>query len=144
MEQGHQWQFNIIQESNLKHFNSLRTAAVLGFILSAVLLNGCASSSSYSPLTGAEPALNSDTTRVPRTLRLYYDALPVVEASSLKLTGPNGEHNLRGLHTMGMNDLMVEILDPVTEGEYLVEWVTKVGEDPATYSGSYTFSVTDE
>jgi methionine-rich copper-binding protein CopC len=45
---------------------------------------------------------------------------------------------------MGMNDLMVEILDPVTEGEYLVEWVTQVGVDPAIYSGSFTFRVRDE
>jgi methionine-rich copper-binding protein CopC len=128
----------------LKHFDSLRTAAVLGFILSAVLLNGCANSTAYSPLIGAEPALHSDTTRVPRVLRLYYDSLPMVDSSSLKLTGPNGEHTLRGLHTMGMNDLMVEILDPVTEGEYLVEWVTQVGVDPAIYSGSFTFRVRDE
>jgi methionine-rich copper-binding protein CopC len=135
---------NTYQENNLKQTISTKFMAVLVFALSTALLNGCASSSSYTPLTGAEPALDSDLTRAPRTLRLFYDALPVVDSSSLTLTGPSGEHKLRGLHTMGMNDLMIEILDPVTEGEYLVEWVTKVGDDPATYSGSFTFRVQGE
>lgn len=127
----------------MKQSISTKFVAVLVFALGAAFLNGCASNSSYTPLTGAEPALNSELTRAPRTLRLFYDALPVVESSSLKLTGPTGEHKLRGLHTMGMDDLMIEILDPVTEGEYLVEWVTQVGSDPTTYSGSFTFRVSD-
>lgn len=128
----------------MKQSISTKFVAALIFVLGAALLNGCASNSSYTPLTGAEPALNSELTRAPRTLRLFYDALPVVESSSLKLTGPTGEHKLRGLHTMGMDDLMIEILDPVTEGEYLVEWVTQVGDDPTTYSGSFTFRVSDQ
>jgi methionine-rich copper-binding protein CopC len=119
----------------------MKFIAVLMFTMGVALVTGCASSSSYTPLTGAEPALNSDITRVPRTLRLFYDTLPVVEVSTVKLTGPNGEHRLRGLHTMGMNDLMMEIQDPLTEGEYLVEWVTQLTDNPETYSGSYTFRV---
>ena len=78
-------------------------------------------------------------TRAPRTLRLFYNALPDVDQSSLRLVGPNGEHQLRGLHTMAADDLMVEIMDPVTEGEYSVEWTTVVGDDPAVYSGSFSF-----
>lgn len=128
----------------MKQSISTKSIVVLAFTLSIALLNGCTSSASYTPLTGAEPAINSDLTRAPRTLRLFYDALPVVDSSSLKLTGPDGEHKLRGMHTMGMDDLMIEILDPVTDGEYLVEWVTKVGDDPATYSGSFTFRVNAE
>jgi methionine-rich copper-binding protein CopC len=125
----------------LKQSISIKSISVLVFALATLVLNACASSSSYTPLTGAEPGIDSELTRPPRTMRLFFDGLPVVESSSLKLTGPSGEHQLRGLHTMGMDDLMIEILDPVTAGEYLVEWVTKVGDDPSTYSGSFTFRV---
>ena len=111
-------------------------ASLLGFVLSA-----CVSSGDYSPLLRAEPEMNSELTRVPRTLRLFYDALPDVDRSSLKLIGPDGEHQLRGLHTMAADDLMIEILDPVTTGEYRVEWTTVVGDDPTVYSGVFSFSV---
>ncbi len=125
----------------MKQSISIKRMSALSLAFATLVLSACASSTSYTPLTGAEPGIGSELTRPPRTMRLFYDALPVVESSSLKLTGPNGEHKLRGLHTMGMDDLMIEILDPVTNGEYLVEWETKVGDDPITYSGSFTFQV---
>lgn len=91
----------------------------------------------------AEPEIGGTLTRVPRTLRLYYSALPDVSQSSLRLIGPQGEHALRGLHTMAADDLMIEIMDPVTIGSYTVEWTTVVGDDPTTYSGSFDFTVVD-
>lgn len=104
---------------------------------------GCSStSSSYSPFLYAEPAAGAELTRAPRTLRLFYAALPDVSKSNLTLTGPTGEHKLRGMHTMGADDLMIEILDPATPGDYKVEWTAVVGDDPVSYEGSYTFSVT--
>lgn len=112
-----------------------RTAAA------ALLLAGCAGDGEYTPLLRAEPAVDGRLTRAPRTLRLYYDALPDVSRSSIRLTGPNGEHRLRGLHTMASDDLMIEIMDPVTDGEYTVEWVAVVGDDPAVRRGAYRFSV---
>jgi methionine-rich copper-binding protein CopC len=42
---------------------------------------------------------------------------------------------------MGADDLMIEILDPVTTGEYTVQWTAVVGDDPTAYQGMYTFSV---
>ncbi|MDA0687897.1 MAG: copper resistance protein CopC [Proteobacteria bacterium] len=113
---------------------------VLVMIVAAVA-TGCASSPEYSPLIGSEPEIGASLSRAPRTLRLYYNALPDVSRSSLRLTGPAGEHQLRGLHTMAADDLMIEILDPVTTGTYTVEWTTVVGDDPAVYSGSFDFSV---
>ncbi len=112
------------------------------FLVAIPVLAACTSTTSYSPLLSAEPEIDGNLSRVPRTLRLYYDALPDVSRSSLKLIGPNGEHQLRGLHTMAADDLMIEIMDPVTDGNYTVEWSTVVGDDPAVYSGSYSFSVT--
>ena len=112
--------------------------AILAF---AGQLSACASSSDYTPLLRAEPEIGGELSRPPRTLRLYYDALPDVSRSSLKLTGPSGEHRLRGLHTMAADDLMIEIMDPVTNGDYTVEWTTVVGDDPTAYSGVFSFTV---
>lgn len=107
-----------------------------------LLLAACATSANdYSPLLRAEPGIDADLTRAPRTLRLYYDALPDVSRSSLSLSGPAGVYPLRGLHTMAADDLMVEIMEPLTPGEYVVEWETAVGADPTLHRGSYTFRV---
>jgi len=111
------------------------------FVLLCAQLIGCVTNGAYSPLLRAEPEIGSELTRAPRTLRLYFDALPNVSQSSLRLVGPNGEHQLRGLHTMADNDLMIEIMDPVTIGEYRLEWVTVVENDPSTYSGIFNFTV---
>ena len=111
------------------------------FVLLCSQLIGCATNGAYSPLLRAEPEIGSELNRAPRTLRLYFDSLPNVSQSSLRLVGPNGEHQLRGLHTMADNDLMIEIMEPVTIGEYQLEWVTVVENDPSTYSGVFNFTV---
>jgi methionine-rich copper-binding protein CopC len=48
------------------------------------------------------------------------------------------------MHTMASDDLMIEIMDPITTGQYTVEWVTVIGEDPSIYAGSFNFSVAVE
>lgn len=111
------------------------------FVLLCSQLIGCVTNGVYSPLLRAEPEIGSELNRAPRTLRLYFDSLPNVSQSSLRLVGPNGEHQLRGLHTMADNDLMIEIMEPVTIGEYRLEWVTVVENDPSTYSGVFNFTV---
>ena len=111
------------------------------FVLLCSQLIGCVTNGAYSPLLRAEPENGSELNRAPRTLRLYFDSLPNVSQSSLRLVGPNGEHQLRGLHTMADNDLMIEIMEPVTIGEYQLEWVTVVENDPSTYSGVFNFTV---
>ena len=115
----------------------------IGGLISAVFLSACASETGYTPLISSEPEIGASLTRAPRTLRLFYNALPDVSQSSLRLVGPTGEHQLRGLHTMAADDLMIEIMDPVTTGTYTVEWTTVVGDDPMVYSGSYNFSVSE-
>ena len=112
---------------------------VLALGLASFVLVGCVSDSGYTPLLRAEPEIGATLNRAPRTLRLFYAALPDVERSSLRLVGPHGAHQLRGLHTMAADDLMIEIMDPVTPGEYVVDWSTAVGEDPTVYSGSFNF-----
>ena len=111
------------------------------FVLLCSQLIGCVTNGAYSPLLRAEPEIGSELNRAPRTLRLYFDSLPNVSQSSLRLVGPNGEHQLRSLHTMADNDLMIEIMEPVTIGEYQLEWVTVVENDPSTYSGVFNFTV---
>jgi methionine-rich copper-binding protein CopC len=111
------------------------------FVLAASLV-GCASSTDYSPFLRAEPAADSVLNRAPRNLRLFYEALPDVTNSSLTLTGPEGNYDLRGFHTMGSDDLMIEITNPsIPDGDYVVAWSAVVGEDSTVYDGSYQFSV---
>lgn len=106
------------------------------------LLTACATSQEYSPLLRSEPEAGSVLTRAPRTLRLLYDALPDVSRSNLTLLGPAGEYRMRGMHTMGADDLMIEIFEPAaTDGDYTVNWTTVVGDDPAVYQGSFQFTV---
>ncbi|MCG8415008.1 MAG: copper resistance protein CopC [Pseudomonadales bacterium] len=108
------------------------------------VLASCVSSPEESPLIRAEPDVGSVLTRAPRTLRLYYTALPDVSQSSLRLIGPDGDLALRGLHTMAADDLMIEILDTVTPGSYTVVWETVVEGSPAQHEGSYQFSYVPE
>lgn len=107
----------------------------------SVLLAACASGTEYTPIINSEPAADSIQTRMPRTLRLYYNALPDVERSSLSLIGPEGEVELRGLHTMAADDLMIEIMEPLANGDYAVHWTAIVGDDPAEYTGEVHFQV---
>jgi len=56
--------------------------------------------------------------------------------------GQDGDLALRGMHTMAADDLMIEILDPVTPGSYTVYWETVVEGDPTEHKGSFQFSYT--
>lgn len=115
------------------------TSVLLAGLLT--VLAGCTTSSTPTPLLSAEPAIDAELNRAPRTLRLFYNALPDVSRSSLRLVGPAGnELALRGLHTMAADDLMIEIMDPVQPGTYTVYWTTVVGDDPTVYDGSFQFS----
>ena len=118
----------------------VRASLVIVFVVG--MLTACVSDREYSPLLRSEPAADSVLTRAPRTLRLLYDALPDVSQSSLSLIGPAGEYRLRGMHTMGADDLMIEIFEPAaTDGDYIVNWTTVVGSDSGVYQGSFNFSV---
>ncbi len=115
----------------------------LVLVLGLSALAACSNQTTYSPFLEAEPAPGEALTRAPRTLRLFFNALPDVEQSSLRLIGAGGEHQLRGLHTMAADDLMIEIMDAVTPGTYTVEWSTVVADDPTQYSGSYEFTFSE-
>ena len=104
-------------------------------------LVACGLEMPHSPILSSEPAEGAVLTRAPRTLRLYFEGLPDVDRSTLRLQGPNGEHRLRGLHTMSADDLMIEILDPLPPGDYTVEWTTVIVNNPTIYSSTFDFTV---
>tara|TARA_R110002073_G_scaffold270094_1_gene433372 strand:- start:726 stop:1112 length:387 start_codon:yes stop_codon:yes gene_type:complete len=119
---------------------NIRSLFGLFFIVAS--LAGCAASTDSSPFLRAEPAADSVLNRAPRNLRLFFSALPDVPSSSLSLSGPGGNYDLRGFHTMGADDLMIEITNPsIPDGDYVVTWSAVVGEDPTVYEGSYGFTV---
>lgn len=92
----------------------------------------------------ADPEVDAEMNYSPRTLRVFLAELPEVSDSSMTLTGPDGDVALDGLHTMGADDLMIEIVDfPLASGEYMVEWTAKFAGDKKQYSGSYRFTVAE-
>lgn len=107
----------------------------------AVFQSACTTAGSDGAFISAEPEQGAVLSTAPRQLRLYYVELPDVPSSSVILEGPNGEVNLRGLHTMGANDLMMEIFDEVPNGSYTVKWSTVLGDDPTQHQGQYEFTV---
>ena len=111
------------------------------FLVTTATLVACGSAIPHSPMLDSEPEAGAVLTRAPRTLRLYFEDLPDVDRSALRLVGPNGEHQLRGMHTMAADDLMIEILDPLTPGDYTVEWTTVIADNPTVYSGTFDFTV---
>ena len=113
------------------------------FLVINSTLAACGLAMSHEPILSSEPAEGAVLTRAPRTLRLYFEGLPDVDRSTLRLLGPNGEHRLRGLHTMSADDLMIEILDPLTPGDYTVEWTTVIVNNPTIYSSTFSFTVED-
>lgn len=136
--------FRIAQMERPSGLNSIMSLLRNTFITALLtFLASCSSSASFTPLLRAEPEIGAALTRAPRTLRLFYSALPDVSQSNLRLVGPNGEHALRGLHTMAADDLMIEILDPVTPGTYTVYWTTVVENDPKHHEGSFQFSYSE-
>ena len=111
------------------------------FLVTTATLAACGLAIPHSPMLDSEPEAGAVLTRAPRTLRLDFEDLPDVDRSALRLVGPSGEHQLRGIHTMAADDLMIEILDPLTPGDYTVEWTTVVADDPTVYSGEFDFTV---
>lgn len=75
-----------------------------------------------------------------RSLRVWFDQAPDVQASELSLAGPAGaELEVTGLHTMGEEDLMARIVGRMPDGEYTATW--RVGSGPDAATGSWTFEV---
>ena len=106
-------------------------------------LAACGLAMSHSPILSSEPAEGAVLTRARALYDSIFEGLPDVDRSTLRLQGPNGEHRLRGLHTMSADDLMIEILDPLTAGDYTVEWTTVIVSDPTIYSSTFSFTVED-
>lgn len=113
------------------------------FIISFIFIASC-SETTVMPETfvKAEPAVDAVLDRRPRTLRIYLTALPDIPKSTLKLFGETGEVSLSRFHTMGADDLMIEIDDhPLPNGKYRVEWTAVVEGSSGTTSGQYEFTV---
>ncbi len=111
-------------------------------ILICLMLSSCVGGTAHTPLLNSEPAADTTVSREPRTLRLFFEALPDVPNSRVTLTGPAGEYQIRGMHTMGADDLMMEIYQPaLVSGDYTVTWSAVLEGDTTVYEGSFGFSV---
>jgi methionine-rich copper-binding protein CopC len=93
----------------------------------------------------ADPGVDAVLDYYPRTLRIFLKSLPDIRNSEIHFYGKQGEVSLSHFHTMGANDLMIEIDDyPLPNGKYRVEWIAAVGEENHRFRGEYQFSVAVE
>ena len=115
----------------------------LFFFVAVLSMFSCAQTTVIPPVfIKAEPGVDAVLDRRPRTIRIFLTELPNIPKSTLKLFGENGEVSLSRFHTMGADDLMIEIDDhPLPNGKYRVEWTATLGEDERQYSGQYQFTV---
>ena len=87
-----------------------------------------------------DPEKDATLTRPPQHLRVFFDVEPDPAKSELKLSGPEGELEIEGLHTMGEKDLMGRIVGRVADGEYTASWKA-TGVDGSTSEGQWKFTV---
>lgn len=92
------------------------------------------------PKVQTDPTDGAEMTRPARSLRVWFDRAPVVEESSLTLSGPNGDLQVAGLHTMGEDDLMARVVGPMPDGEYEASY-SATFVDGETLSGSWSFRI---
>lgn len=115
-----------------------RASVVILSVVALCLVAGAALA--HILLEKTEPAEGEVLDRPPRSLRVWFNRPPDVEACHLTLTGPHGELELEGLHTMGENDLMVRIVGRVPDGEYTAKWKA-AGDDGHVREGEWKFTV---
>lgn len=97
-------------------------------------------------LLQSQPADGAMLDEAPQWMRLFFSKLPQVDASQLKLTriGDTSEEiPLRGMHNMGSNDLMIEIVEPLEPGAYEVSWMATFDDEENALNGSYRFAVSN-
>lgn len=95
----------------------------------------------------AIPAVDSLVQQPVRFLRLYFNKAPIVKGSEIILRRAEEEGGEKspqalpifGLHTMGQNDLMIPVGVKLDDGNYIVEWRGRFGEQEV--SGQYRFRV---
>lgn len=121
----------------------LKKTALSVFFVSILLgLSACGTEDGAQVFIKADPAAGAELDHSPRTLRIYLTELPDIGNSSISLAGPEGDVPLSRFHTMGANDLMVEVdQNPLPNGQYTVEWTARFVDGDKTYAGSYQFSV---
>jgi len=93
-----------------------------------------------SPVVSTDPEDGAVLSRPARSLRVWFEETPAVETSSLALTGPAGDLEVTGLHTMGENDLMARVVGPMPDGEYTATWRIRQ-EDGDEVEGTWTFEI---
>ncbi len=114
--------------------------------ISIIVIVSCAQKTvTPSVFIKAEPAVDAVLDRRPRTLRIFLTELPDIPKSTLKLFGEYGEVSLSRFHTMGADDLMIEIDDhPLPNGKYRVEWTAVLDGGTEEFAGKYEFTVAVE
>ncbi len=98
-------------------------------------------------LIRSEPAAGTELQQTPRFLRLYFDRLPEVSASTVTLhrtDDPDTSIPLPGMHNMGADDLMMSVGSELTPGTYVVRWNASYRNEVSPQSGEFEFVVASQ
>lgn len=107
-------------------------------------LSACSKENSTTlTLIKAEPQADATVNSPPNALRLFFDSAPDAQSSQIILRGPQGEIPTMGMHTMGMNDLMIMVNRPtLPDGQYEVSWkAVSVNHTESISDGTYAFVI---
>ncbi len=121
------------------------TAVLVAALLTLIACAGPAATLGAAPaeepiaVVATEPEDGAVVDRPVRSLRVWFDRSPDVALSQLTLSGPAGELEVTGLHTMGEDDLMAQVVGRMPDGEYTAGWTVGSGEQ--AQQGSWTFEV---
>ncbi len=97
----------------------------------------------HAHLTTAEPAQQSQLSTSPERLTLHFTEDLEPAFSRIELLSPAGKAIATGKASVGKTEkstLTVPVSNPLTQGEYRVNWHV-VSVDGHATSGSYTFSI---
>jgi methionine-rich copper-binding protein CopC len=90
-------------------------------------------------LTRSSPEDGAVVERPVRSARSWFDQTPDPGASTIEIVGPS-LLELKGLHTMGENDLMATVAGPMPDGIYTLRYQA-AGADGERQSGSLSFEI---
>ncbi len=85
---------------------------------------GCVAQSGSDAITvlKSSPAAGATLTEAPQSVRIWFDRVPESEDWELALVGASEERKVSYIHTIGENDLMGMLLEPIPDGKYTLRW----------------------
>lgn len=111
-------------------------------LLTGAMLAAAPHSALHLELTKSEPAKGATLTQSPSAIQLWYSQEPQVKLTTVKLTGPAGELDLKPVTVVGEDGkhLSAPVPGALAPGAYTVAWRT-LARDGHVVNGEFGFSI---